>query len=457
MPGSPVDLTSRSALQWAALLASGTLDASEGTRQTLAAIDACEDRAIFTLPTPERAAALAAASAARHREGRPLSLLDGVPVAYKDLFDLKGVPTTAGSRVLADAPPAARDAALVSNLEAAGMIGVGRVNMTEFAFSGIGLNPHYGTPVNPHGEGRVPGGSSSGSAVAVAKGLVPVAIGTDTGGSVRIPAAFNGIVGYKTSGGRWPMDGAYPLSRTLDTLGVFAHSVVDAVLVDAAARALAAPDIRRGEVKGLHVVVPTTLVLDGCDEAVRANFEAALERLARAGAKIERRAFPVFEEILALSAKHLAIVNAEAYALHKERVEGPDAKRMDRRVAARIAMGHAAPLTAYVAVMEARQRLVAQVAAELQGHVVVATPSVAHVAPSIAALEADDDLFVRTNLKTLRNTLLGNFLDWCGVSIPNGTDAEGMPTGFLLSGAPGRDDHLLAVSMAAEDIVRGRG
>jgi aspartyl-tRNA(Asn)/glutamyl-tRNA(Gln) amidotransferase subunit A len=231
--------------------------------------------------------------------------------------------------------------------------------------------------------------------------------------------------------------------------------VVDAVLVDAAARGMAAPAVRRGGLTGLHVIVPTTLVLDACDAAVIANFESSVARLAATGATIERRAFPVFEEIMALSARHVAIVNAEAYALHKERVEGEDAKRMDRRVAARIAMGNKAPLTAYVAILEARRRLVAQVAAELQGHVVVAMPSVAHVAPSIAALEADDDLFVRTNLKTLRNTLLGNFLDWCGVSIPNGTDAEGMPTGFLLSGPPGGDEHLLSVSMAAEEIVRG--
>jgi aspartyl-tRNA(Asn)/glutamyl-tRNA(Gln) amidotransferase subunit A len=326
--------------------------------------------------------------------------------------------------------------------------------MTEFAFSGIGLNPHYGTPVNPHGQRRVPGGSSSGSAVAVARGLVPISIGTDTSGSVRIPAAFNGIVGYKTSGGRWPMRGAYPLSHTLDTLGVLCLSVLDAALVDAAARGLAAPDLRRGSVKDLRLIVPTNVVFDECEPAVIANFEAALTRLENAGAHIERRALPALDEVLTLNSQHGPIVNAEAYALHRERVEGEAATRMDRRVASRIRPAAATPLAAYIAIMEARRRLVAETAAMLEEGWLVAYPTVAHVAPPIDALEADDDLFVRTNMKTLRNTLLGNFLDWCGISIPNGADMQGMPTGFLLSGGPGRDDHLLTAALSAEGFIR---
>jgi aspartyl-tRNA(Asn)/glutamyl-tRNA(Gln) amidotransferase subunit A len=378
-----------------------------------------------------------------------------VPIAWKDLFDLSGLPTTAGSRLLADLPPATADAAIVTRLEAAGMVSIGRVNMTEFAFSGIGLNPHYGTPVNPHGQRRVPGGSSSGSAVAVARGLVPISIGTDTSGSVRIPAAFNGIIGYKTSGRRWPMQGAYPLSHTLDTLGVLCLSVLDAVLVDAAARGLAAPDIRRGNVRDLRLIVPTNVVFDECEPAVVANFESALNRLEVAGAHIERRALSVLDEILALNAQHGPIVNAEAYALHRERVEGSAAAQMDRRVASRIRLAAATTLTAYIAIMEARGRLVAETAAMLEEGWFVACPTVAHVAPSIDALEVDDDLFARTNMRTLRNTQLGNFFDWCGISIPNGTDVQGMPTGFLLSGGPGRDDHLLAVAMSAEGLIRG--
>lgn len=444
----------RSAVQWAAQLAAGVVDATDAIEQTLAAVDACDDPAIFTLTTPERARAAARAASARQRDGRSLGWLDGVPVAWKDLFDLSGLPTTAGSRLLADAQPATADAAIVMRLEAAGMVSIGRVNMTEFAFSGIGLNPHYGTPVNPHGQRRVPGGSSSGSGVAVARGLVPVSIGTDTSGSVRIPAAFNGIVGYKTSGGRWPMQGAYPLSHTLDTLGVLCLSALDAILVDAAARGLAAPDLRRGSVRDLRLIVPTNVVFEECEPAVIANFETALTRLENAGAYIERRTLPALDVILALNTQYGPIVTAEAYALHREWVEGEAAARMDRRVASRIRPAAATPLTSYIAIMEARRRLVAETAAMLDEGWLVAYPTVAHVAPSIDALEADDDLFVRTNMKTLRNTLLGNFLDWCGISIPNGTDAEGMPTGFLLSGGPRQDDHLLAAALTAEGMIR---
>jgi len=445
----------RSAVQWAAQLSAGVVDAADAIEQTLAAVEACDDPAVFTLKTPERARGAARAASARQRGGRPLGWLDGVPIAWKDLFDLSGVPTTAGSRVLANAPPAPADAAIVTRLEAAGMVSIGRVNMTEFAFSGIGLNPHYGTPINPHGHRRVPGGSSSGSGIAVARGLVPISIGTDTSGSVRIPAAFNGIVGYKTSGGRWPLQGSYPLSHTLDTLGVLCHGTLDALLVDAAARGLATPDLRRGSVSHLRLIVPTNVVFDECEPAVTANFEAALTRLERAGALIERRPISAFDEILALNARYGPIVNAEAYALHKERVEGEAAAHMDRRVAHRIKLAAATPLTAYITMMEARRRLVADTAALLEEGSLVAYPTVAHVAPSIDALEADDDLFMAVNMKTLRNTLLGNFLDWCGISIPSGTDAQGLPTGFLLSGGPGRDDHLLAAALAAESIIRG--
>ena len=257
-----VDIRGRSAQQLAALMSAGLLSPEEVAEQTLASIAACEDQAVFTRLTVERARAEARAATQRLRAGRPASALDGVPIAWKDLFDLEGVTTTAGSRVLEADAPAKMDATVVSRLTAAGMVCIGHANMTEFAYSGIGLNPHYGTPRNPHGreEARVPGGSSSGSAVAVARGLVPVAIGTDTGGSVRIPAAFNGIIGYKASTGRYPMDGVFALSPTLDTLGVFARTVEDAVVVDAAMRALVAPNVRREPITGLRLIAPTNVV-----------------------------------------------------------------------------------------------------------------------------------------------------------------------------------------------------
>jgi aspartyl-tRNA(Asn)/glutamyl-tRNA(Gln) amidotransferase subunit A len=452
-----IDIEARSASQLSTLMCAGLISAEEVAEQTLAAIAACDDQAIFTRLTEERARSEAHAAARRLREGRPASALDGVPIVWKDLFDLEGITTTAGSRVLEGDPPAKADAPVVARLTDAGMVCVGRANMTEFAYSGIGLNPHYGTPRNPHGRGdaRAPGGSSSGSAVVVARGLAPVAIGTDTGGSVRIPAAFNGIIGYKASSGRYPMAGVFPLSQTLDTLGVFARNVGDAIAVDAAMRGLVAfGSAHKETVAGLRVIVPTNVVLDDCDPAVMHNFEAALARLQHAGASIERGPMPVLDEILALSARHGAIAAAEAYALHKARVEGPDVGRIDRRVAKRIAQASTMQMVDYIAIMQARSRLMDQTSQILQGRCLVAMPTVAHTAPSIAALEADDDLFVRVNAKTLRNTMLGNFLGWCGVSFPSGVNEAGLPTALLLSGAPNADDRLLSVSLAAQEIIR---
>jgi aspartyl-tRNA(Asn)/glutamyl-tRNA(Gln) amidotransferase subunit A len=450
------EIGGRSALQLYASMSVGLTTPEEVAEQTLSAIAACEDQAVFTRVTPERARKEAKAAAHRLRDGRPASVLDGVPIAWKDLFDLEGITTTAGSRLLEANAPADADAAVVARLRDAGMVCVGRVNMTEFAYSGIGLNPHYGTPRNPYGraEARVPGGSSSGSAVAVARGLVPVAIGTDTGGSVRIPAAFNGIIGFKASSQRYPMDGVFPLSETLDTLGVFARTVEDAALVDAAMYGLPGLPARKAGIDGLRVIVPSNVVLDDCQPAVVKNFEAALERLTSAGAKIERGALAAFDEILALSARHGTIVAAEAYALHRMRVEGPDAHRIDRRVAKRIALAHTMQMADYIAIMQARLRLIKQTNQLLSGDVVVAMPTVAHTAPSIDALEADDELFIRINARTLRNTMLGNFLGWCGVSFPTGYDEAGLPTALLLSGAPATDERLLSISLSAEPIIR---
>ena len=452
-----MDQQARSVLQTAAMFASGQTDPVAETRRLLEAVERHPDPAIFTLLAPERALREAGGAALRHREGRPASLLDGVAVAWKDLFDFAGLVTTAGSRVLDDGP-ARGDAEIVARLAAAGAVTLGRVNMTEFAFSGLGLNPHFGTPSNPWsppGDPRVPGGSSSGSAVAVATGLVPIAIGTDTGGSVRLPAAFNGVVGYKTSGGRWPMRGTFPLSESLDTLGVFSRSVADAIIVDAAARGLAAPDLRRGAVDGLRLIVPTSVVLEDTETAVLDNFDAALRRLEAAGAVVERRPFPIFDAIRALTARHGALVTLEAFALHKARLSSPAADRMDRRVVARMRLGETISADDASTIRETRRRLVAEAATLMEGHCLVAFPTVARTAPPIAALDADDELFVTTNIAVLRNTLLGNFLDWCGISIPNGLDDAGLPTGLLLSGGPGRDEHLLSVAMAAEPLIRG--
>jgi len=447
--------TPRTAAALGADLRAGRLDAIELTERTLAAINSHGDQAIFVEVLAARAHREAAAAAARLKAGRPLSALDGVPVAWKDLFDVEGKVTTAGAAVLKFDPPAIRDARLLAAATAAGLVTVGTTNMTEFAFSGIGLNPHYGTPRNPHDlrVSRSPGGSSSGSAVAVAAGLVPVAIGTDTSGSIRVPASFNGIAGYKSSTGRYPMEGVFPLSRTLDSLGPLADTVEDCVLVDAALRGVLLPETRRLPAVALRVVVPETLVLDGCEPAVLANFEAAIDRLGKAGAWVERRTMPALAEISELIAKHGHLLGAEALHLHQERLRGPDAMRMDRRVVKRLLMAEKMTAIDLVEVLQARARLIADTNAFL-GDVIVAFPTTPHVAMPIASLEANDEAFFRSNSQTLRNTMIGNFLDWCGVAIPSGEDSNGMPTSILLSATYGRDAAVLSAALAAEPIIR---
>lgn len=447
----------KSVAQLSALLQSGALDPQALAEETFDAIRGHPDQSIFISLTEERANAEAQAASARIRAGRSLGMLDGIPLAWKDLFGIKGLPTTAGSVVLKEADTERQDADVVAALAAAGMVSVGRVNMSEFAFSGLGINPHYGTPRNPASTDvpRLPGGSSSGSAVAVAAGLVPVAIGTDTGGSIRIPAAFNGIVGYKATRGRYAMKGVFPLAKSLDSLGPLCRTVQDAVWIDAAMRGLTAPEVRRGTIDKLTLVVPETIVFDGAEDGVVIAFESALARLVKAGAAVRRQAFPIFAEIFDLARRHGPLVTAEAFAIHRHRLAGPDAGRMDPRVVARARLGADITATAYIDLLDARQRLIATMAASLGPREILAFPTLPHVAPPIAPLLADDALFFETNGRTLRNTLIGNFLDGCGISLPCGTGDAGMPVGLLLSGMPGADDHLLSISLAAEAVVRG--
>ncbi len=438
------------------LIQTGAVDPVTVTEQVLAGIKAWPDKAVFITLLEERALGEARASSKRIREGRSLGPLDGIPIAWKDLFDIEGLPTTAGSKVLKTAAPATKDAAVVDLLKQAGMIAIGRTNMSEFAFSGIGINPHYGTPHNPHGKDapRIPGGSSSGAGVAVGAGLVPVAMGTDTGGSIRIPSALNGTVGYKATRGRYVMDGVYPLAKSLDSLGPLCRTVQDAVWIDAAMRGLAVPSTARKPVQPLDIVVPTNGVFDSAEPGVIAAFEAAIERLEKAGCKVVRLAFPAFDELPKLMAKYGPMVTAEAFALHREKLAGPEAADMDHRVVARTRLGEKTSTADYIAIIEARARMTAETEA-LTDDRFVAMPSVMHVAPKIEPLLKDDEAFFAANGKTLRNTGFGNFLDWCGLSIPCGTGDADMPVGFMLSGKANQDEDLLQAGMAYEEIIRG--
>lgn len=441
--------------QLSVLIQSGEADPVAVTESVLDGIKSYADQAIFIELTGDRALSEARASADRLRHGRSLGVLDGIPIAWKDLFDIEGMPTTAGSIVLSDAPLAKSDAAIVTALKQAGMIAVGRTNMSEFAFSGLGINPHYGTPHNPHGKGqpRIPGGSSSGAGAAVAAGLVPIAMGTDTGGSVRIPAALNGITGYKATHGRYAMSGIFPLSGNLDSLGPLCRTVQDAVWVDAAMRGRTSSEITRRPIEGLEVVIPENVVFDGAEPGVVAAFEATVERLNRKGVRFNRIKMPVFDEIFALMARYGALVTAEAFALHRERLAGADAARMDHRVVMRTRLGERTTTADYIAILAERRRMIAESEALIAGRL-LAFPAVAHVAPPIAPLEADDELFIAVNGKTLRNTLIGNFLDWCGVSMPCGRGDADMPVGFLLSAPANCDEALLSAALSIEPVVQ---
>ena len=334
---------------------------------------------------------------------------------------------------------------------------LGKTALPEFAFSGLGQNPHFGTPRNPHDATRMTGGSSSGTAAAVAAGLAPCGLGTDTGGSIRIPAAFCGIVGFKTTERRIDKTGVVPLSRTLDTLGPLARTVEDCALLDAIYRGVAPAAASAAPIADISLLAPSPecTVVAEADDAVVANFEAALDALARAGARVERRRFEIFEAVHALTAKHGIILAAESYYQHKERVDGPDAARIDRRVMARIRRG--AEMNAYdlVAIDAARERLIADFEHAVAGGRLVAMPTTLLTAPEIAPIEADDALFFETNLRAVHNTMIGNFLRTCGLALPSGRDADGLPTSILFMGPGGADEALLRAGLAIESALAG--
>ncbi|WP_213879319.1 amidase [Pseudomonas sp. dw_358] len=401
----------------------------------------------FITLTQARGRREAEASRARWQAGAPLSALDGVPIAWKDLFDLQGTVTTAGAGLRRSAPPAKQDASVVSRLTQAGMVCLGKTNLSELAYSGLGLNPHFGTPVNSAlpGQPRAPGGSSSGSAIAVAAGVVPVAMGTDTAGSIRIPAAFNGLVGYRSSRRRLPMDGVFSLARSLDALGPLTRSVRDAVLIDQLLtdrQPLLATEPHRLCLR----VDDATLSDPRVQPAVRDNLERCLQRLAHAGVRIDRRPLGAWQATLDCIAEQGWLGAAEAFARHEQLLDSPAALQLDPRVRQRLETARTLPASRQLALYDLRVRLQARLAQELDGALLV-TPTVAHVAPLLAALEQDDALFASCNLATLRLTMAGSLMDMPGVALPSGVDHQGLPTSLLLAAASGEDRALLRAAL----------
>ena len=414
-----------------------------------------EGARVFTRLSAERARASAKASDGLRAAGIVRSPLEGIPVTVKDLFDVASEVTTAGSEVLKGAAPATRNAPVIDRLIAAGAVIVGRTNMSEFAFSGLGLNPHYGTPANPwdRASRRIPGGSSSGAAVSVTDGMAAVAIGSDTGGSVRIPAALCGLTGFKPTQRRVPIDGTVPLSTSLDSIGPLGASVRCCAIADAVLAGEPVPTSAPRDVAGARLAVPETVVLDGMDATVAAAFERALSRLSAAGARITRLAVPEFAEFAALHARG-SLAAAEAWAWHRALLAGHE-DEYDPRVASRIRGGEKMNAADYIDLLAARQRWIAQVEARIQGFDALVLPTVPTVAPRIAELEASDAAYFAANALILRNPALINFLDGCALSLPCQAAGEA-PVGLMLAGPAGADQSILTLGAGVEHLLAAR-
>jgi aspartyl-tRNA(Asn)/glutamyl-tRNA(Gln) amidotransferase subunit A len=435
---------------------------AEGSTTSRALVEEClariadsagEGARAFIKIDPGWALALADAMDALRRVGRAPGRYAGIPVALKDLFDVAGQPTPAGSRVLADAPPAAAHAPVVARMLGAGFVPVGRTNMTEFAFSGLGINPHYGTPLSPwdRAAGRIPGGSSSGTAVAVADGMAVAGLGTDTGGSCRIPAAFCGVVGYKPTARRVPIAGVLPLAPSLDSVGPLAPSVACCAVIDAVLAGDTPVPPEPASLSGLRLAVPQNLVLDGLDATVATAFARTLSVLERAGARLIHTRFPQFEEIQMVNAKG-GFAASEAYAWHRALLAEKGAG-YDPRIRVRIARGERMSAADYLDVVAARARLVAQFDARTTEYDCVVMPTVPIVPPRVADLD-DEAEYNRINMLILRNTALGNFLDRCAISLPCHRVGEA-PVGLMLMGETLGDARLFRIAAGVEAALAG--
>ena len=406
----------------------------------------------WRVATAGRARAQAARAQRAFEAGVDLGPLHGVPLAVKDLLDMEGEVSAAGSAgLLAEGRRADRDAPLIARLDAAGAVFLGRTQMTELAFSGLGLNPHVGTPDNVHAAGRVPGGSSSGSAVAVAAGEATAAIGSDTGGSVRIPAALQGLVGLKTSDGSLPLEGTVPLSTTLDTVGPIARSLEDAWILLRALRAEAPAPFPRAPGR-VRVLVPASRLLDDLDGVVATAFEAAVGALVDAGHEVLRRADPAPDEALSLYPRYGSFAAHEALALHEAflRRSSPP---VDPRVSERILAVAERPSSDYLRLGYERQALVRRTWERWLDVDAVLAPTVAIQAPRIAELEADDDAYRRANALVLRNTTVFNLLAGPAVTLPIAAPELGI--GGMVATAPGREAQALAIAARWRDAMAG--
>jgi aspartyl-tRNA(Asn)/glutamyl-tRNA(Gln) amidotransferase subunit A len=387
------------------------------------------------------------AADARARAGLSLGPLDGAIISIKDLFDVAGEPTRAGSKILANAPPASADAVVVRRLRAAGSVIVAKTNMVEFAFSILGLNPHYGTPGNPADRTRVPGGSSSGAAVAVADGMCEIGIGSDTGGSTRAPAAFCGVVGYKPSKYRVPTEGAFPLSYTLDSVGPIARSVTACAAADAVMAGDEPWALEPESLQGLRLGIPQGLPLAGLDQTVGSRFSDATSALGRAGVRLSEENIPLLDDMTRVNAKG-RISTIEGSAIHRERLAA-SAADFDPYVRARFEAVRGFSAVDYITIIRERTALAHAMDARLSDLDGLVLPTTPGVAPTIAEVSTGSDVFIAANTFLARNVGIINFFDLCAISLPL-PRAGGLPVGLMLVARNGQDRKLFRMAAAVE-------
>ena len=424
----------------------------ERLEQALACIDAPAGEGKRACLTVYRESARAAAEAAdaRAKAGISLGPLDGAIVSIKDLFDVAGEVTCAGSPLIAEeGQPASKDAVIVRRLRGAGCVIVAKTNMTEFAFSGVGANPHFGTPGNPADRARIPGGSSSGGAVAAADGMCEISIGSDTGGSTRIPAALCGIVGFKPSRQRVPTEGAFPLSWSLDSIGPMAKSVAACAHADAAMAGEAPRALAPAPLMNLRVGVAQGMPLERLDDSIAKRFAAALGGLEKAGCRLSDEALPLLAELADMNAKG-GILPAEAHAVHRERL-ARRGEAIDPNVRVRLDRAAKIPAYDYIDMTRARAALVRAMDARLADLDVLVMPTTPTVAPLMSEVAAPDE-FARRNALLLRNTTLWNFFDCCAISLPVPRDG-GLPAGLMLVARNGHDHRLFKIAAAVERLL----
>ena len=435
-------------------IAAGAIDPVELAEFFLDRIAAEDpDRLVFIRMDPARTRVEARAARARQKAGLRRSPLDGVPVSWKDLVDVAGMETTMAARALAGRVPD-RDAPLQRRATDAGTVFLGKTNMTEFAFSGLGINTTHGTPPNARDKAvaRIPGGSSSGAAVAVASGLGPVAIGSDTGGSVRIPASLNGVVGLKTTIGALPTDGVLPLSPLLDTIGPLTACVADAASMWSILKAIPGPDLEGADLKGRLLVAVDTPMWRDVDPGVDRACRAAVTRLEAAGARVVWQDAPELAEAMAAMIAMGGLVTADAWACWGELVEArPD--DIYKFMLPRFQSGTKQTGFGLLRLMRRLDELSAGLHERLAGCDAMIAPTVPISPPAIADLLDDGDAYTKANLGTLRNTTPGNLTRLCALTLPCGPDDNGLPAGLMLMQRPHQEGALLRLGAAVETAL----